>query len=106
MAAASDVGAVSGKSELGVLADPQRPVERVDVAGCDVAWLQRAFRDMTLIRVAEEAIGALVEDGLARAPCHLGIGQEAGLTLVPEPKPNRKPVLRFGLAPSSVWCPA
>jgi pyruvate dehydrogenase E1 component alpha subunit len=77
MAAASDGGAVSGKSELGVLADPQRPVERVDVAGCDVAWLQRAFRDMTLIRVAEEAIGALVEDGLARAPCHLGIGQEA-----------------------------
>jgi pyruvate dehydrogenase E1 component alpha subunit len=32
---------------------------------------------MMLIRFAEEAIGLLVEQGLARAPCHLGIGQEA-----------------------------
>ena len=77
MAAASDGSAVPGKSELGALADPQRPLDRIDLAGCDTAWLKRAFRDMTLIRVAEEAIGTLVEQGVARAPCHLGIGQEA-----------------------------
>ncbi len=32
---------------------------------------------MLQIRVVEEEIGRLVERSLARAPCHLGIGQEA-----------------------------
>lgn len=32
---------------------------------------------MTLIRRAEETIAQLVEDGVARCPCHLYIGQEA-----------------------------
>jgi pyruvate dehydrogenase E1 component alpha subunit len=73
MAAARDDGA---ESDLGALADPERPLRPVDVAELGAA-AERALGDMLLIRFAEEAIGALVEQGLARAPCHLGIGQEA-----------------------------
>jgi pyruvate dehydrogenase E1 component alpha subunit len=47
------------------------------MAGQSPEWLERALGDMLLIRFAEEAIGSLVEQGLASAPCHLGIGQEA-----------------------------
>jgi TPP-dependent pyruvate/acetoin dehydrogenase alpha subunit len=76
MAVAPEGRAVPPRSDLGALADPQRLMTPIDVAGFDAAWLQRALRDMTLIRVAEEAIGSWVEQGVARAPCHLGIGQE------------------------------
>lgn len=39
-------------------------------------WLAR-WRSMLRIRLAEEAIAAMVESGEARCPCHLYIGQEA-----------------------------
>ena len=41
------------------------------------AWLLERWTVMLRIRLAEEAIGAMVERGEARCPCHLSIGQEA-----------------------------
>ncbi len=41
------------------------------------AWLQKQWAAMLRIRLAEEAVAALVESGEARCPCHLYIGQEA-----------------------------
>ena len=41
-------------------------------------WLFDRWRGMLRIRRAEEAIGTLVENGEARCPCHLYIGQEIG----------------------------
>jgi pyruvate dehydrogenase E1 component alpha subunit len=69
--------AASSRSDLGGLADPHRQLATLDLEGESAEWLERALGDMVLIRVAEEAIGVLVEQGFAKAPCHLGIGQEA-----------------------------
>ena len=65
------------RSDLGGLADPSLHQGPIDVAGVDPAILRKFLADMLTIRHAEEAIGALVEEGLARTPCHLAIGQEA-----------------------------
>lgn len=43
----------------------------------DPVWLLARWREMLLIRRAEETIAELVESGEARCPCHLYIGQEA-----------------------------
>jgi pyruvate dehydrogenase E1 component alpha subunit len=43
----------------------------------DPAWMLARWREMQLIRRAEETIANLVESGEARCPCHLYIGQEA-----------------------------
>lgn len=43
----------------------------------DPEWLFARWRDMQLIRRAEETIAGMVESGEARCPCHLYIGQEA-----------------------------
>jgi len=64
-------------SELGALADPNSDVGALDVAGFDRATLIALLESMLRIRYAEEEVGLLVERGVARAPCHLGIGQEA-----------------------------
>jgi len=64
-------------SDLGGLADPSLHQGPLDVAGVDPATLAKFLADMLTIRLAEEAIGALVEEGLAKTPCHLAIGQEA-----------------------------
>jgi acetoin:2,6-dichlorophenolindophenol oxidoreductase subunit alpha len=65
------------KSDLGGLADPSSHQGSLDVGGVDPATLRKFLTDMLTIRLAEEAIGTLVEEGLARTPCHLAIGQEA-----------------------------
>lgn len=65
------------KSDLGALIDPTAYSSPIDVSGVDRSTLRKYLVDMLTIRICEEAIGALVEDGLARTPCHLGIGQEA-----------------------------
>ncbi len=65
------------KSELGGLADPALHQAPLDVVGTDPAMLQKFLADMLTIRLTEETIGLLVEEGLARTPCHLAIGQEA-----------------------------
>ena len=41
------------------------------------AWLSNQWQSMLRIRLAEEAVAALVESGEAGGPCHLYIGQEA-----------------------------
>lgn len=63
--------------QLGALADPDQFRGPVDLAGGDAeAYLVKLER-MLLIRSVEETIGALVESGEVRCPCHLAIGQEA-----------------------------
>ncbi len=65
------------KSELGGLADPSSHQAPLEVAGVDPTTLHKFLADMLTIRITEETIGALVEQGLAKTPCHLAIGQEA-----------------------------
>lgn len=64
-------------SELGDLADPSCRCGPIEIRGTSKARLEGFLRDMVTIRVVEETIGRLVEEGVARTPCHLGIGQEA-----------------------------
>lgn len=64
-------------SDLGDLADPRKLTGPIDITGVQTDVLARFLRDMALIRVVEEELGELVTDGSAKAPCHLGIGQEA-----------------------------
>lgn len=64
-------------SELGSLADPDSHQEPLDVSGTDAAALRKYLADMLTIRLVEEAVASLVEEGLAKTPCHLAIGQEA-----------------------------
>ncbi len=64
-------------SDLGGLADPAQFTGPLDIAGRDTPELLRLLRSMLQIRVVEEQVAELVVAGLARTPCHLGIGQEA-----------------------------
>ncbi len=64
-------------SDLGGLADPGRFSEPLEIAGNDAGTLLEYLRSMQLIRCAEELIGEMVTEGVAKTPCHLGIGQEA-----------------------------
>lgn len=64
-------------SELGGLADPQQFTQPLAIAATQPAALLGQLRSMLLIRIVEEAVAEWVERGVARAPCHLGIGQEA-----------------------------
>lgn len=64
-------------SDLGGLADPRADTGPLALGDHDSESLQRFLHDMLRIRIAEEEVAELVGKGLARAPCHLGIGQEA-----------------------------
>lgn len=64
-------------SELGGLADPAEFTAPIAIDGVEPETLRGHLRSMLKIRIVEEVVGELVERGLARAPCHLGIGQEA-----------------------------
>ncbi|WP_129645427.1 thiamine pyrophosphate-dependent dehydrogenase E1 component subunit alpha [Peristeroidobacter agariperforans] len=68
---------VTRASDLGGLANPARPLSPIDVGAYDDATLRHFLTLLFRIRFAEEKVGELVERGLAKAPCHLGIGQEA-----------------------------
>ena len=65
------------QSDLGGLADPTLHTAPLDVVGEDHQELVRILRAMLQIRQVEEQIADLVVSGMARTPCHLGIGQEA-----------------------------
>ena len=82
------------KSDLGGLADPSLHQEPIDVSGVDPAILRKFLADMLTIRLAEETIGALVEEGLAKTPCHLAIGQEAVAVGTAASLDRRRPGLR------------
>ncbi|MBO6633387.1 MAG: thiamine pyrophosphate-dependent dehydrogenase E1 component subunit alpha [Rhizobiaceae bacterium] len=62
---------------LGALADPRRYRERLELRNEPTEKLVGMLEGMLRIRFAEERVAELVEAGEARAPCHLGIGQEA-----------------------------
>ena len=63
--------------ELGDLADPKHFVNTINLNGSSTDWGVSAYRDMVLIRKAEEAIADLQTNGETKTPIHLGIGQEA-----------------------------
>lgn len=62
---------------LGYFADASFLCNALDIAGWQPDDLIRFLKSMLLIRYAEEKIAEMVEAGLVRCPCHLGIGQEA-----------------------------
>ncbi len=59
------------------LADPSALHSPIDVSSVSAGLALEFLRRMTLVRVAEEVIGDLVEAGEAVCPCHLAVGQEA-----------------------------
>lgn len=63
--------------ELGALKDPKYFTEPLDITGVDVEILQQSLHRMMKIRVVEETIGRLVNEGAVKTPCHLAVGQEA-----------------------------
>jgi pyruvate dehydrogenase E1 component alpha subunit len=63
--------------KLGALADPHQFIDRIDLRNEPTDKLLGMLESMLRIRLAEESVAELVESGEARAPCHLGIGQEA-----------------------------
>jgi len=65
------------QSELGGLADPAQHTAPLVIDGVEGARLLGLLRTMLVIRHTEDQIGRLIAAGLARTPCHLGIGQEA-----------------------------
>ncbi len=65
------------QSDLGGLADPAQFTGPLEAAGHETTALLALLRSMWQIRIVEERVANLVEAGLARTPCHLGIGQEA-----------------------------
>lgn len=65
------------ENTLGALADPSQLTEALDLKNHPTEWLMATYRDMMTIRLAEGAVAELVKSGDAKAPCHLGIGQEA-----------------------------
>jgi acetoin:2,6-dichlorophenolindophenol oxidoreductase subunit alpha len=66
-------------SDLGGLANPadERYLQDSDATAYAPDVMLGFLRRMYLIRRVEEQIAEWVEAGLARCPCHLGIGQEA-----------------------------
>lgn len=63
--------------ELGALADPTRFTGPIDLNAWPVDKLIPMLRMMLTIRTVEQRVAGLIEEGLARCPCHLAIGQEA-----------------------------
>jgi pyruvate dehydrogenase E1 component alpha subunit len=65
------------RSDLGGLADSALHTAPLEIAGEDHQELMRMLRAMLQIRLVEERVSDWIVAGVARTPCHLGIGQEA-----------------------------
>jgi TPP-dependent pyruvate/acetoin dehydrogenase alpha subunit len=70
-------GGARMQNTLGSLADPTMHRSPLNLDGLPVAVALEWLRAMWLIRLAESEIADLIEAGLVKTPCHLGIGQEA-----------------------------
>lgn len=68
---------MENRLSIGDLGDVRKYRQPLDLDAVDADEAARYLRDMLLIRIAEECIGTLAADAVARTPCHLGIGQEA-----------------------------
>lgn len=68
---------MTGAMNLGALADPRRYKERIELRNEPTEKLLGMLEGMLRIRFSEECVAELIESGEAKAPCHLGIGQEA-----------------------------
>ncbi|MGR3434176.1 MAG: thiamine pyrophosphate-dependent dehydrogenase E1 component subunit alpha [Shimia sp.] len=68
------------RGSLGALTDPAAFTGPLDVAGQDPDTLRAELAMLHRIRIVEERIGDLQEQGEIRTPIHLGIGQEAVAT--------------------------
>lgn len=64
-------------SSLGSLADPKQHVSPIDIADQSSNVLISELAMMIRIRITEERVGDLAQEGIVRTPVHLGIGQEA-----------------------------
>ena len=64
------------KSDLGGLAEAARHNDPIDVSAQSAEQVSHFLQSMLQIRVVEEHVGELAREGLAKTPCHLGIGQE------------------------------
>ncbi|MEL6301951.1 MAG: thiamine pyrophosphate-dependent dehydrogenase E1 component subunit alpha [Pseudomonadota bacterium] len=62
---------------LGDLANPEKFTSPIDIGEIATDTLLDWLRQMLVIRKAEEQLARWASDGVARTPCHLGIGQEA-----------------------------
>lgn len=65
------------RTTLGALADPTSQLDPLELKNLPGSDLLEDLRTMVTIRLAEAAVGSMVESGEAKCPCHLGIGQEA-----------------------------
>lgn len=65
------------KSELGNLVNPACFHNSLEVKGIPRDILFSQLKMMITIRVVEEVVADLVNEKMAKCPCHLGIGQEA-----------------------------
>lgn len=70
----SDFGSLE---TLGKLLDPTLFQDPIDISGFKKETLQSYYREMCLIRKAEQKLAIARRDGLVGGPIHLGVGQEA-----------------------------
>lgn len=67
----------SFENALGPLADPANFADALVLHNAATDWLMACYRDMWLIRSAEETVADLYRNKETFTPIHLGIGQEA-----------------------------
>jgi len=65
------------ENTLGALADPKNFSQALALHNSPTDWLLNCYRDMWLIRSAEESVADLYSAKETFTPIHLGIGQEA-----------------------------
>ena len=64
-------------NDLGDLSNPRYYTDPLDLKNASTEWCLKSYRDMLVIRRAEEAIAMLYRQQETKTPVHLGVGQEA-----------------------------